>query len=280
MLEHLLTKVYSRKTKLLVYVAMYALLMGLIWLGLTVSEKLQTEVFYLVPIFILAVIVGRNASIVMAVLETLTYSGTKILAGQALDGVWIWNTVVSLFVFMLFAFLISAMKRALERESMYARTDTLTGLPNRKAFNELAQKEFFRCKRNQVPITLAYIDCDDFKLVNDRYGHAAGDQLLQNIGVTIQQQLRVTDIVARIGGDELVVLLPETGSTTALIVIERLQQSLMQAVMRAGLPITFSIGVAVFKDLPDTIDDMLQRADGLMYDVKYSGKNQINLAIF
>jgi len=278
--EHLLTKVYSRKTKILVYISAYAILLMLAGLEFTLPAEVQLSVFYLLPIFTLAVVDGRASALVMALLGALAHNGTNLIWGEFIDGIWLWNAGASLLIFVMFALVGSLMKHALDRESMYARTDTLTGLPNRKAFNELAQKEFLRCKRSQSPMTIAYIDCDDFKLINDRYGHAAGDQLLQHVGATIQQQLRVTDIVARIGGDELVVLLPETGATTALIVVERLRQSLVQTVSRAGLPITFSIGVAVFKELPDSIEEMLQRADGLMYEVKYNGKNQIKLGVY
>ncbi|MGE5380036.1 MAG: GGDEF domain-containing protein [Methylocystaceae bacterium] len=279
MFDYLLTKVYSRRARGLFYICAYGLLLGLAALDYVLPAQLDLSVFYVVPIFILAVVTNRKSALFMAVMSALTHL-TDLRTTRVIDGMWLWNVGVSLLFYTLFAWVVSVMKQALERESMYARTDTLTGLPNRKAFNELAQKEFSRCKRSQAPITMAYIDCDDFKLINDRYGHAAGDQLLQHVGTTIQQQLRVTDIVARIGGDELVVMLPETGSTTALIVVERLRQSLMHTANRAGLPITFSIGVAVFKDLPDSIDDMLLQADRLMYEVKYAGKNQIKLGIF
>ncbi|MGE5449819.1 MAG: GGDEF domain-containing protein [Methanomassiliicoccales archaeon] len=282
MFEYLFTKVYSRKTKRIVYINAYILLLILAWLDFTLPVQLQLSVFYLVPIFMQAVVTKHtSAALLTAVLCGLANNGSDLLpGGRPIDGMWLWNTGVILLVYILFALMVSVMKQALERESMYARTDTLTGLPNRMAFNELAQKEFSRCKRSQAPITIAYIDCDDFKLINDRYGHAAGDQLLQNVGDTIQQQLRVTDIVARIGGDELVVMLPETGSTTGLIVVERLRESLIHTVNRSGLPITFSIGVAVFKELPENIDEMLKQADRLMYEVKYNGKNQIKLGIF
>lgn len=280
MFEHLLTKVYSRKTKISVYISAYFILFILAGLNFSLPVELQLSAFYLVPIFVLSVVGGRASAVFMALLCALVQEGSFLLSGEAIDGLWLWNAIGNFLIYMMFALVVSLMKHALDRESMYARTDTLTGLSNRKAFNELAQKEFLRCKRSQSPITVAYIDCDDFKLVNDRYGHAAGDQLLQQVATTIIQQLRVTDIIARIGGDELVVLLPETGATTALIVVERLRQSLIHTANRAGLPITFSIGVAVFKEVPDSIDEMLQRADSLMYEVKESGKNQIKLGVY
>lgn len=280
MFERLFTKVYSRNSKFVVFFGAYLMLAALAWLDYRLPSQLQLSVLYLVPIFMLAIVSSRFAALIMALLCALAHDTINLLPGDIVGGLWWWNTAGALLSYLAFALVVSMMKRALDRESMYARTDTLTGLPNRKAFDEMAHKEFLRCKRNQSPMTVAYIDCDDFKLINDRYGHAAGDQLLQHVGATIQQQLRVTDLVARIGGDELVVLLPETGSTTALIVVERLRESLIRTVNRAGLPITFSIGVAVFKELPDSINDMLKRADSLMYEVKFNGKGQIKLGVY
>lgn len=111
--------------------------------------------------------------------------------------------------------------------------------------------------------------------VNDSFGHQAGDDLLCLVAEIIRRNLRATDLAARFGGDEFAVLLPETGADAARAVVQRLQGQLLGAVRTREWPVTFSIGVVTFNDAPEAVDEMVKRADNLMYAVKQSGKNSI-----
>jgi diguanylate cyclase (GGDEF)-like protein len=124
-------------------------------------------------------------------------------------------------------------------------------------------------------MTLAYIDCDNFKAINDCFGHQTGDNLLCSVANTLQKSIRVTDIVARLGGDEFAILLPETGYEQAEVVIRKIQKILLDVMQKNRWPITFSFGVVTFHSPPNTVDEIIKRSDALMYSAKQSGKNMI-----
>ncbi|WP_051036080.1 GGDEF domain-containing protein [Stanieria cyanosphaera] len=132
------------------------------------------------------------------------------LHANVYDYFWLpyWNASVRLGFFLITASLLAALKQAYEEQQKLARTDFLTELINRNFFLELLQLESLRSLRYQRPFTLAYLDIDDFKLINDRYGHHHGDKLLKIITQTIKKEIRATDIFARLVGDEFALLLP------------------------------------------------------------------------
>ena len=151
----------------------------------------------------------------------------------------------------------------------------MTGLPNRTSLFEIGQRDVARCRRSGQPLTGVFIDLDGFKQVNDSAGHAEGDRVLRAVAQTIQANTRDTDLPARIGGDEFVVVLPETDYDNAEIYIHRLQEALDQAMAKGGWEVTFSIGAATFNALPSALDEIVKIADDLMYVVKRREKNAI-----
>jgi len=169
--------------------------------------------------------------------------------------------------------------QALEREKEISRTDALTALANRRAFYEAADVERARAARYSRPVTLAYIDLDNFKHVNDSLGHAVGDELLTRVARLLKENLRFTDTAGRLGGDEFAILLPETGAQAAELVLKKLRQILLHAMSERNWPVTFSIGAATFIDNASSVNEMVQIADGLMYIVKKSGKDKIIVVI-
>jgi diguanylate cyclase (GGDEF)-like protein len=171
--------------------------------------------------------------------------------------------------------LIIRLNRAMQRERIFARTDFLTGVLNARFFHELAQMEINRSARYQRPFTVVFIDVDNFKTINDTFGHTTGDTVLHTIAENIQQNLRKTDIVARVGGDEFVVLLPESDPITAPTVLNNMQQALLKEMQANGWTVTFSIGALTLAGTQISVDELLGRADQLMYVVKNSGKNNI-----
>jgi diguanylate cyclase (GGDEF)-like protein len=127
-------------------------------------------------------------------------------------------------LFLMTSLVVSALKGALEREKEVSRTDLLTGLPNRRHFFELVSGEIRRNHRYDEPFSIAYLDIDNFKTVNDLRGHAEGDKLLRLVAAVISAAIRETDIVARLGGDEFALLLPETARESALTALTKVQQ--------------------------------------------------------
>jgi diguanylate cyclase (GGDEF)-like protein len=172
-----------------------------------------------------------------------------------------------------FAALVAALRRRLDTEGRLARTDPLTGLLNLRAFSERAALELERARRSGRPLTVAYLDVDGFKAVNDRLGHVAGDHLLAGIGAALRSGVRAVDAAARLGGDEFVVLLPETGTEAAAELLARLRTRLEAGGARSGGVVSFSIGAVTFTTPPSDVDALVRRADDLMYAVKADGRN-------
>ena len=159
-----------------------------------------------------------------------------------------------------------------------AGTDALTGVANRRHFYDLADSEINRLKRYGHPFTVCYIDIDNFKQINDTFGHGEGDNLLRLIAESIISNMRRTDVVGRLGGDEFALLMPETGADVALNVVGKVL-ALQGIAQKRGLTITLSIGMVVYLSPPENVEEMIKRADALMYSVKTGGKNNIKYEV-
>jgi diguanylate cyclase (GGDEF)-like protein len=188
-----------------------------------------------------------------------------------------WNAGMDLGVFLVVIFILAEAKRLYERERELSREDFLTGLPNSRAFSEALTAEITRIRRYRHQITIVYLDLDNFKQVNDRYGHHAGDLLLSAVADALRASVREVDIVARLGGDEFALLLPETDADAARLVLDKMESALRQV---AALPqlkyrVRFSAGAVTFAKPLDSIEQMLQHADRVMYSVKHQGKGRV-----
>lgn len=160
-----------------------------------------------------------------------------------------------------------------------AHFDYLTGLNNRRYFVELSESELLRAKRYQKNLSLLMLDVDDFKHINDTYGHKAGDIVLMQLAFICRNILREIDIIGRLGGEEFAVVLPETSADYAVEVAERLREAVALASIsvndNTSLQITVSIGVTSLADCHDNIDALLLSADKALYLAKGAGKNQV-----
>jgi diguanylate cyclase (GGDEF)-like protein len=233
--------------------------------------------FYLLPISLIAWLVGRRAGYFVALACSVGYFLTEYLSTH-FDGreqLAFFNALARLAAFLFVAYFVNAFRRSLEHERELARTDELTGATNRRSFFEAAQSEINRARRHRHPFTVAYIDVDNFKRLNDRHGHAAGDALLRAVTQMIKRDIREIDLVARLGGDEFVVLLPETGDEAARAVVNRVRQNLNALAQERDWRVTYSIGVVTWTTPPRTVDTMIRQADDAMYAVKNTGKNRV-----
>jgi diguanylate cyclase (GGDEF)-like protein len=160
-----------------------------------------------------------------------------------------------------------------------ARTDVLTSLSNRRDFYERAQQEVARAKRSGKAFSLMLLDVDFFKKINDQYGHAGGDEVLRRLSRVLSDMLREVDTPARLGGEEFVVLMPETPLEGARLVAERVRAGMEETVVDLNdgrqIRFTVSIGLAQWADGEDDIDVPLHRADEALYRAKAGGRNQV-----
>jgi len=166
------------------------------------------------------------------------------------------------------------------KEKETARRDHLTGLLNSKGFNEKFIEEIQRFVRFSRPFSLIYLDVDNFKKVNDKFGHSVGDEVLSKIGGIIRQEVRVVDVPARMGGDEFIILLPETTEEQLRVVIEKLNCKLMEPFLEPKYPISFSCGGMTFHTLPMSSSEAIHLVDQLMYSVKHRHKNGYEIKSF
>lgn len=159
-----------------------------------------------------------------------------------------------------------------------ARTDELTGLRNRRAFAEYGELAMGQAARHGRPLALVLVDLDQFKAVNDRFGHAAGDRALAAVAAAIARTARATDISARLGGDEFAILLPDATGEDAVRQAERLRRALAAITVPAlgDSAVTCSMGVAARGPAVPTLDALLKHADRALYDAKRRGRNRIS----
>ena len=157
-----------------------------------------------------------------------------------------------------------------------SQLDPLTGVANRRGFDQRANTEFLRARRFGRHLSFAMLDIDHFKRINDRWGHATGDRVLKKLCESIQSQLREVDLLARVGGEEFAVLIPDTGLEGAFQLAERLRQCVMAQVLTEGgdvIKFTASFGVAALGDGDQSPDEVLKRADVALYEAKAAGRN-------
>jgi diguanylate cyclase (GGDEF)-like protein/PAS domain S-box-containing protein len=170
---------------------------------------------------------------------------------------------------------ISERKRLTERLTYQVDHDFLTGLSNRRRFEQELTRETRRASRYGSGCALLLIDLDHFKDVNDALGHRAGDDLLKNVALALRRRMRQTDVLARVGGDEFAVLLPQTGAEEARLVAAGIVDTLRQRLAAVGglsISVTASVGVALFDGFP--AEELMARADLAMYDAKAGGRGR------
>lgn len=238
--------------------------------------EISFSIFYLLPVALVSWFDKRSHAVIVSILSAATWLWADISAGNtfSLPAIPAWNSIMRLGFFLITVFSLSEIKKLLEKEQTFARIDFLTGVANSRAFKEIAKMEIDRSARFGRPFTIAYIDIDNFKQVNDMLGHSQGDNLLQSVAKTIKDNLRSIDIVSRLGGDEFAILFSETNEENAKTAINKVKTELLNSIKDNNLSVTFSIGAVTCYKSCD-LDELIKEADNLMYTVKESGKNRI-----
>lgn len=262
------------KRGVFIFAGMLLLLLG--WVDYATGFEISFSFFYLIPISIATWYIGIRSGYLMTLIGVLTWVFSNQLAGESYSSEWIrfFNTAVRLTVFMMIANLLHELKTALQKEHDLARTDHLTGVFNSREFYEQLAFEIKRADRLHYPISLVYIDLDNFKRVNDTYGHSIGDIQLKRFAQTVTATIRKTDLFARLGGDEFALLLPNVERQQAELVFKKVENEVMKGLAELQSPITLSAGVITFKRAPESVDEMIHKADALMYEAKTSGKGK------
>ena len=234
---------------------------------------------YLLPIMLASWCRSMREGVFFSILSALSLLVIDILTRRyVLHPVLLgWNFLAELSVFLLATYLLAALRDLLLHEQHTALSDPLTGIANRRHFVEHATAEIARAKRYHRPFSLAYIDLDNFKSLNDQSGHAEGDRLLRTFADEMARHVRKNDVVARLGGDEFGILLPETAESAARAVIDKVSRRLAAISKRRRWGVTLSVGAVTFLRPPKTPIKAISMADRTMYEVKASGKKGVKL---
>jgi diguanylate cyclase (GGDEF)-like protein len=261
----------------------FLLLLAVVSADVLLGSRFGVLLFYLAPIAWAAWQTGRNISLTVAVFCAFARFGVELVEAYN-SGIWrpelIWSITTELIFFMVFVGLILTVQRQLEQERTLARSDGLTRLHNARSFELAVSGERERLRRYGRVMSLVYFDLDNFKSVNDRWGHAAGDELLITVARVLMGNIRQVDVAARLGGDEFALLLPETDAQGASVLLNRLRDKMLAAVQARGWPVTGSFGCVTFLQAPDAVEDVLKAADRAMYKSKHGGKNRIETVIW
>jgi diguanylate cyclase (GGDEF)-like protein len=263
----------------MLWLVIVLIMAGIGWSDVVTGEELGYSIFYMLPVFMAVWYLGRNSGILVSFLCGLGTLGVYHLEHplERLAFVPVWNSIVHLGVFILMCLILSALRRALKRERGLARIDPLTQVVNLRGFGERINLEIDRARRSGRPLTLAYLDLDNFKAINDHHGHTTGDRLLSQIGEILRKGVRTTDLVARLGGDEFAILFPETTLEQGRAIVGKLREQLRAAMCNNAWPVTFSFGLDSFdRDSSSfSLDEMIRRVDALMYQAKQQGKDRV-----
>jgi len=241
----------------------YLVLLPCTWLALRFTPRDACTLFSAVILIAVAGLAAVGDALAMTGVLRVPIPGLAIVSG------------------MLNVILVGALTVERDAALRLAALDDLTGLPNRRAFESRAEQEQARARRYGQSVALVEIDIDRFKRVNDTYGHAAGDRTLSMLSKLLLRQLRAQDVVARLGGEEFVALLPETEIDRAVAVCERLRAAVADMTIEYGehsFSVTVSMGVTVLLASDGTIGQALIRADKALYRAKAEGRNRVVVA--
>ena len=258
-----------------------ALIAVIAWVDAITGPMVLLNVFYLLPVMFVAWVTASTAYGLLAALATFLVGPVEAY----LDGMLVytlpvaaWNAGMRTAVFCIVLLLLAEVRKLIARLQEQSLADELTGVANRRAFLIVTAREIERSRRYRHELSLAYLDIDGFKSVNDREGHAVGDRVLVALAGAARATTRSVDTVARLGGDEFVVLMPETDECAALPLADRLREVCAQAASVGASRLTCSVGVVTFVQPPKDVEELLTSADTLMYEVKAAGGDDVRQA--
>ncbi len=275
---------YRKETYWKLAVETWAMIVFITW-ALMYTGRLESPLLnlYLLVIITSALTLGKLSTLIQMTLIAACYVwlGYPDHAGSFPITAYLATLATQLSPLFLVAYITTMLsadiRRALMQIKLLSEVDDLTGVLNMRAFNIISERAFRQATRYSHPFSVLMIDSDSLKSINDAHGHEAGNRLLKIIAQSIQGQLRDSDYVARYGGDEFIVLLPETPCSSATGVASRIRQQIESAALATRTePVntTVSIGIACYPDHGSNLDIIMEKADIAMYSSKTGGKNR------
>jgi diguanylate cyclase (GGDEF)-like protein len=243
------------------------------------GPEIDFALFFLIPVSLVTFYIGPRSGFMMAFLSGIVNLVADLAWGKVFLPWYIpfWSAVTHTLTYLIVALILNRLAAAWRREHILAMTDYVTGVSNTRYFDTVLAQVSHQARQS---LTVIFLDVDNFKRINDTYGHLMGNEILGILAATIQESLRASDVVGRVGGDEFACLLMGACQAEAVEVVTRLQLMLTDKMKQNGWPVTFSIGVLFCEDTPALPEDALQQADSLMYEAKNNGKNQVRFGIY
>lgn len=240
------------------------------------GPKLSFAILYLVPIGLSAWWGGFAQGILLSMVCAISWQ----IVGVAEDpdgspAIHLWNGITRFGVFAITSSLLSRLRVSLYIEKKLARSDPLTGAANGRTFYETVSQHVEYALHGGRPITLAYLDLDQFKSLNDKFGHTAGDEVLCDLVRVTQQEIRQVDLLARLGGDEFALVLFDCDGAAARTILDRVRECFAQEMTARNWPVTVSIGAVTFLHPVRDVDSIVCQIDERMYRAKKAGRNCI-----
>ncbi len=244
------------------------------------AGRVRLTAFFLIPIMLITWRLGRVPGYLatlaaLVILWIVSFvekpSGTDTLL-FALDAA---GRFISFFIIVA---ILSRSRGLYLQQKTIATRDPLTNLYNRLGLQEILGVEMENSRRYGRPFAVLFLDCDNFKKINDQWGHQVGDQLLQAVAQTLIASVRRRDVASRLGGDEFVVFVGDIGEVDVPQLIHKIKANLDTAMRARQWPVTFSIGASIFESTPETVADVIDFADSLMYETKRAGKDGLRSA--
>jgi len=245
------------------------------------SYDISISALYLLPIIMIAWFEGGVPAALLSIFSAVIWALSDLVSGHPYShiAVPIWNAIMVLGMFLIVAYSITALNKLIIKEREHASTDDLTGVANIRFFYEQARAEIDRSAASKKPLTLAYVDIDNLRHINDTLGHIAGDYLLHEAAQTMRSTLRSADVISRLGGSKFAILMPEIKNEDATSIIYKIQERLLDMVEHNGWPVTFSTGIVTCNGPIYTIDMLIKMAEDLMNAAKETGKNMVKSKI-
>jgi diguanylate cyclase (GGDEF)-like protein len=249
------------------------------WIDFITGTEIRIVPLYFVPLLLAGWNLGAVGAALSALLAVTVWLAVMYASGVSFQAshTWVISAVTEGSEFLFVSILIAGLRNTLDREAALSRTDQLTGLLNRRAMTESFLREVALSKRNGRAASLVSIDLNNFKHANDRFGHHRGDELLRQCANLLRESLRTSDIIARIGGDEFVVFLPETGAEQTAALVERIRRAVDSASDFRLTGVTLSIGTFSEAPVASDLEALLRGADALMYEAKRQGNAEAKL---